>query len=98
LSSVESSTKVVVSLVTTNALKMLFAIRNVSNPWKGQSAAAKRTQHSRAGYRIREPWLASDQDSAEAMPSKRSEQRQAVKVSWFTEREVCSEVVIGTAQ
>ena len=50
------------------------------------------------GCRTREPWLASWQDSSEAMPSKRSEQRQAVKVSWFTEREVYSEVVIGTAQ
>ena len=26
------------------------------------------------------------------------EQRQAVKVSWFTESKACSEVVIGTVQ
>ena len=50
------------------------------------------------GYRILEPWLPSDQESAEAMSSKRSEQRQAVKVSWLTESKACSEVVIGTVQ
>ena len=35
---------------------------------------------------------------AEAMPSKRSEQRQTMKVSRFTEIKACSEVVIGTAK
>ena len=35
---------------------------------------------------------------AEAMPSKRSEQRKTDRASWFTESKACSEVVIGTAQ
>jgi len=31
---------------------------------------------------------------AEAMPSKQSKKNQILKVSWFTEREVCTEMVI----
>ena len=55
--------------------------------------------HKRSvGYRTRKPWLPSDQDSARAMPPKQFEQRKAVRVSWFTESEACSEVVIGTVQ
>jgi hypothetical protein len=98
LSALEASPKVAVSLVTTHASEMLFAIRHDSNSWKGQSASARRTQDSRAGYRTREPWLRSRQNPAKAMPSKRSEQRQTMKVSWFTESKACSKVVIGTVQ
>jgi len=32
------------------------------------------------------------------MPSKRSEQRQTMKVWWFTENKACSELAIGTVQ
>ena len=50
------------------------------------------------GYRTREPWLRSGQNSLNAMQPKQFEQRQAVKVAWFAESKACSEVVIGTAQ